>query len=92
MDPKYGSLWGGWCSLEHARAFEVGLWKNIKKGWENFSSFTRFQVGDGFGINFWHDHWCGEAALKIVFLVLYGLACAKDANIAANLEFLDGYN
>jgi hypothetical protein len=38
------SLWGG-----------VGLWKNIKKGWENFSNFTRFKVGDGFMISFWHD-------------------------------------
>jgi hypothetical protein len=25
VDSKYGSLWRGWCSLELARAFEVGL-------------------------------------------------------------------
>jgi hypothetical protein len=31
-----GSLWGGWCSLELGGAFGVGLWKNIRKGWETF--------------------------------------------------------
>jgi hypothetical protein len=32
MDSKFGSLWGGWCSLEPVGAFGVGLWKNIRKG------------------------------------------------------------
>jgi hypothetical protein len=49
-------------------------------------------VGDGFKISFWHDQWFGEAALKIAFLVLYGLACAKDACTTANLEFLGNSN
>ena len=55
MDSKYGSLWGGWCSLEPEGAFGVGLWKNIRKGWETFKGFTRFVVGDGTRISFWHD-------------------------------------
>jgi len=25
MDSKFGSLWGGWCSLEPASVFRVGL-------------------------------------------------------------------
>jgi hypothetical protein len=33
----------------------VGLWKNIKKGWDNFFSFTRFEVENGTKISFWHD-------------------------------------
>jgi hypothetical protein len=49
-------------------------------------------VGDGTGINFWHDQWCEEAALKVAFLVLFGLACAKDDSIVANLEFLGNSN
>jgi hypothetical protein len=40
VDSKFGSLWGGWCSIE--RAFGVELWKNIRKGQETFSSFARF--------------------------------------------------
>jgi hypothetical protein len=30
--PKFGSLWGAWCSLEPVGAFGVGLWMNIRKG------------------------------------------------------------
>jgi hypothetical protein len=56
----------------------MGLWKNIRKWWEKLSSFTRFEIRDGFKINFWHDLWCGEVALKVAFPVLYGLASAKE--------------
>jgi hypothetical protein len=70
----------------------VGLWKNIRKWWEKFIRFTKFEVGDGSTISFWHDQQYGEVALKAAFLVLYGLTCAKDAFIAANLEFLGGSN
>jgi hypothetical protein len=55
VESKYGSLWGGWCPREVAGAFGVGLWKFIRKGWENFSKFLRFEVGDGSRIRFWHD-------------------------------------
>jgi hypothetical protein len=47
VDSKFGSLWGGWCSREPLGAFGVGLWKNIRKGWETFSGFAIFEVGDG---------------------------------------------
>ena len=90
MDSKYESLWGGWCSLILVGAFGVGLWKNIRKWWDNFFSFTRFEVGDDTKISFWLDQWCGEVALKVAFLVLFGLACTKDTSIAANLVFLVG--
>jgi hypothetical protein len=35
VDVKYGSAWGGWCSNEVHGSYRVGLWKDIKKGWEN---------------------------------------------------------
>jgi hypothetical protein len=37
VDSKYGNIWGGWCSLEPTCAFGVGVWKNIKKGWDSLS-------------------------------------------------------
>jgi hypothetical protein len=79
MDSKFSSLWGGWCSLESARAFGVGLWKNTRKWWDKLSSFTNFEVGDGSKISFLRDQWCGEMTLKVAFLVLYGLAHEKGA-------------
>jgi hypothetical protein len=52
VDSKYGSLWGGWCSLEPRGAFGVGLRKSIRKGWETLKGFTRHMVGDGTRISF----------------------------------------
>jgi hypothetical protein len=36
VDSKYGSAWGGSCSREPIGPYEVGLWKNIKRGWGSF--------------------------------------------------------
>jgi hypothetical protein len=52
VDSKFGSLWGGWCSIELVGAFGVGLWKNIRKGWDTFSGFVRFELGIGLKQNF----------------------------------------
>jgi len=70
---KFGSLWGGWCSFVPAGALWVGLWKNIRKGWETFLGFSRFEVGDGAMTKFWHDIWCGDTILNEAFLVLFGI-------------------
>jgi hypothetical protein len=37
----------------------------IRKGWETFSKFVRYEVGDGSKVSFWHDVWCGDIPLKI---------------------------
>jgi hypothetical protein len=79
MDLKYGSLWGGWCSLHPARAFGVGLWKNRRKDWEKFLGCTRFEVGDGTRISFWHDLWCRDMVPKVAYPVLFGMDFAKVA-------------
>jgi len=92
VDSKYGSLWDGWCSLKPAVAFGVRVWKNIRKGWDSFSIFTIFVVGDGSKISFWHDLWCGNTALKVAFAALSGIVHVKDASFVDNLEFLGGSN
>jgi hypothetical protein len=43
-------------------------------------------------ICFWHDLWCGDMTIKVAFLVLFGIACEKNASIAANMEMLRGSN
>ena len=83
---------GGWCSLELARVFGVGLWMNIRKGCEKFSFHTIFEVEDGSKVSFWHDQWYRDVALKATFLVLFGIDCAKNDFVAAHLEFLGGSN
>lgn len=68
----------------------MGVWKFIRKGWDSFSSFTRFVVGDDFKISFWHDLQCGGTTLKVAFPTLFGIAQAQDAFVANNLKFLGG--
>jgi hypothetical protein len=74
VDSKYDNSWGGWCSPEPIGAFQVGVWKFIRKGWDSFSSFTRFVVEDSSRIGFWHDLWCGNTTLKVAFPTQYDIA------------------
>jgi len=73
VDSKFGSVWGGWCSLEPVGAFGVGLWKKIRKGWEKFLGLSKFEVGDGARTNF--GMICGMRIqfLRKLFLFYLGL-------------------
>jgi hypothetical protein len=57
VDNKYDSLRGGWLSKEVAGSYGVGVWKCIRRVWEGFSEFVRYEVGDGSVVQFWHDLW-----------------------------------
>jgi hypothetical protein len=70
--------------------YGVCFWKNIGKGWGKFCSHTRFDIGDGSKIRFWHDLWCGDLALKEAFPILFGIACTKDTFVVAHVEFFGG--
>jgi len=70
VDIKYGSTRGGWCSKEVGDPFGVGVWKHIRRGWDAFAAHVRYEVGDGSRELFWHDVWCGDSPLKLIFLEL----------------------
>lgn len=65
---------------------EVGLWKHIKRGWDSFSKYTRFEVGDRYKIKFWHDIRFGDIALKEVYPEIHGIAQIQEASIANLVE------
>ena len=54
-------------------------------GWEDFSKHTRFEIGMGNRVKFWHDCWCGDQPLQMTFPVLYELAIDKEASVALSL-------
>jgi hypothetical protein len=59
-------------------------------GWETFSKFVRYGVGDGPKVNFWHDVWCGVQPLKMSYLDLFSITRYKDAWGADHMQFLNG--
>lgn len=46
---------------------EVSLSKYTRNGWGKFSRFTKYEVGDGTQIKFWHDArwWCCDELFRI---------------------------
>jgi len=79
---KYGEEGLGWFPSAHLGSYGYSLWRYIAKGWEKFSPFFSFKVGDGSSIYFWHDRWCDDTPLRDIFLSLFVLAENKDASIA----------
>jgi hypothetical protein len=68
----------------------LGLWKFIRRGCEEFSKGSRFKVGDGSKISFWHNVWCGERPFKTTFSGLYSIASLRDASVADHPQFSSG--
>jgi hypothetical protein len=58
--------------------FGVGLWKHIRRGWDKFHNFVRFEVGVESHVSFWHDLWCKDRSLKQCFPVLFSAVRNKD--------------
>ena len=78
---KFRESQGGWCSGECRNSFGIGLWKEIRKGWDMVRLNAKFVVGVGSRVRFWKDVWGGEEALCITFPTLFSLAVRKDALI-----------
>jgi hypothetical protein len=77
VEAKYDTIRGGWCSKEVGGPYRVGVWKCIRRGWDSFKQYVRFEVGNGSQVLFWQNVWCGELPLKIVLPALFTIACAK---------------
>jgi hypothetical protein len=89
VEVKYGSMAGGWCTNQVMRSYGVGVWKHIRRGWEYFSKYITFEVGDGSQISFWHDTWCGDQPLKESYPELYRIARNKEAWVSDNMQILN---
>jgi hypothetical protein len=90
VEAKYDSLSGGWRSKEVAGPFGFGVWKHIRWGWDVFSRYIRYEVGDGSRIHFWHDVWCGDQPLKEAFPEVFSIAHCKEAWVGDNMMSSNG--
>lgn len=88
IDSKYGGSWGQWCSMEVQGFMVLNGGKTLEDG--VFYRHTRFMVGDGSRIRFWHDIWHGDRALKDTFLIVYRIACRQEASVAEVMEISGG--
>jgi hypothetical protein len=50
----------------------VSVWKHIRRECDTFYKFVRFEVGDGYNVQFWHL-WCGDSPLKLCYPILFML-------------------
>ena len=49
---KNGCRWGDWCSRLGNGPYGASVWKTISKGWDRFSHFVSYKVGNGSSIKF----------------------------------------
>ena len=75
MSRKYREEEGGWLR----EAYEVGLWKAIRKVGGLLSCRVAFLVGNGRNVRFGKDKWCGDEPLCISFPSLFVVASSKEA-------------
>ena len=68
---KFRVEWGGRTLKLVRGSHGCGLWKNIRMRWDKFLLYIQFDIGLGNYIRFWHDDWCNEEPLRLVYLVLY---------------------
>lgn len=81
---------GAWCTKSVTGPNGVNLWKSIRREWLTFSQFLQFDVCDGTRVKFWHDIWCGDCPLKVVFPELFSVSCVKDFLVAKVLHLSNG--
>jgi len=90
VDIKYGSMMGSWGSKEVGGSFGVGEWQCIRRGWDAFAAHVRYEVGNGSLILFWHDVWCEDLPLKLIFPELFTIACGKGTWVEDNMQRQNG--
>jgi hypothetical protein len=57
------------------------------RGWEGFSKYVRYEVGDGSTMCYLHDLWCLEQPLNLSYLELLNIGRCKDAWVVDHMQF-----
>ena len=76
---KCGEDQGGWCTKMVRARHGVGVWKELRKGWELGGGKMVFEVGNGSRVLFWKDERSGSMALCDAFPNLFVVVAHKDA-------------
>ena len=68
-----------WTTRGVRDSFGISLWKDIRKGWEDFSVGISIRIGNGRCTRLWWDRWMGEFKLKDVQPTVFEMSSHKDA-------------
>ena len=79
---KFGEEEGGWNTKEVRDSYGMGLWKDIRKGQEDFFLRTSIRIGNGRLVRFWWDIWVRDFKLKDLFPLLFRNATHNSAAMA----------
>ena len=79
---KFKEMEGRWTTRGVRDSFDMSIWKEITKGWEQFSFRLTIQIWNGRHPRFWWDGWAREFKLKSTFPVLFIIASLKNAIVA----------
>ncbi|RVW63734.1 LINE-1 retrotransposable element ORF2 protein [Vitis vinifera] len=82
----YGSHSNGWDANTIVRWSHHCPWKAISQVFQEFSSFTRFVVGNGERIRFWEDLWWGDQPLGSQYPSLFRVVLDKNIPISSVLD------
>jgi hypothetical protein len=58
------------------------FWQGLEKAREWYEKGTRWKVGNGKKVRFWHDIWLGNCPLKIKFPRLYRISRQQDFSVS----------
>lgn len=92
IDRKYSTNRCEWHSRVVKGAYGMGLWKHIRKGWDNFASHTWYEVGDEWWLPriFWRNHWGESGNFQDRYPEFLRFARDKNELFADYLEWVHG--
>lgn len=68
----------------------MGLWRYIRRGWNDFRDRLTFVVRNGNTIRIWDDYWCGEEPFSVMFPSLHCIALVPSTKMSEVLNIHNG--
>lgn len=88
LKEKYGTKIGGFFPRMSRLPVGISVWRGLTLVLPLFKSLSRWKVGNGSFISFWHDRWCSPYPLSRLFLDLYIAANTKNFTVSELLSAL----
>lgn len=82
LKEKYGTDVGGFFPKMSRLPFGISVWRGLSHALPIFKSISRWKVGNGSCVSFWHDRWCSPFPLARLFPGIYAVASTKNLSVS----------